>query len=110
MHRSDFDPNKATIAELVSEVLILRADLATIGANFVLEAIHREWCNDYEQWTRIINKRTSRPWFIDRNDLEHDPTLDESGRWSTTLERPPQTLEEVEQQRGTWCAACGVHH
>jgi hypothetical protein len=68
--RSDFDPSRATLAELVQEVLRLRADLAIIAANVVQQAIEREWCGEYEQWARITNKQCSRPHMIDRYEEE----------------------------------------
>jgi hypothetical protein len=72
--KTDFDPSRATIGELVQEVLRLRADIAIMAANVVQQAIERNWCGEYEQWARITNKQMSRPHCIDRTDLESEAT------------------------------------
>jgi hypothetical protein len=117
VYRKDFDANQAPVYELVQEVLRLRADLAIVAASTVQAAIEREWCNEYEQWARITNKMLSRPHLIERHDLLDDPTLDESGRWSATLQQPaapavhPYPTHYRDPQSGApWCAACGFHH
>jgi hypothetical protein len=136
--KPDFDPSRATIGDLVQEVLRLRADIAIMAANVVQQAIEREWCGEYEQWARMTNKQMSRPHCIDRTDLEsddwaeptqaaplptfdanpvyrnpatgvrYDPTLDESGRFSA--EPAHDYLGNPAGPIGTWCAACGTHH
>lgn len=114
--RADFDPSRATVHELVSEVLRLRADLAIVSANFVQAAIERQWCGEYEQWARITNKQLSRPHLIERSDLERDPTIDESGRWTATLRPtsmpagPPDGQYRDPSTGQVWCPACNRYH
>ena len=116
MYRRDFDVNTAPVSELTAEILRLRGDLAIIAASFVQAAIERAWCGEYEQWSRITNKMLSRPHLIERSDLEHDPTIDESGRWSATLAQPatPQGPPDGQYRDPStgqvWCPACNRYH
>jgi len=55
--------------QLVQEVLNLRADIATISAGLVNQAVNRGWCVEYEVWSRHVNRRTSRPHLIFRTEM-----------------------------------------
>ena len=119
MHRRDFDPSSAPVYELVQEVLRLRADIAIMAASVVQQAVEREWCGEYDQWARITNKMLSRPHLIERTDLQDDPSLDESGRWSVNLVRPngdtvnsgPPDGQYRDPSTGqVWCPACNRYH
>jgi hypothetical protein len=116
VYRKDFDANQAPVYELVQEVLRLRSDLAIVAASTVQAAIERGWCNEYEQWARITNKMLSRPHMIERHDLEHDPEMDESGRWQATIAQPltpvgPPDGQYRDPATGqVWCPACNRYH
>lgn len=84
---AELNIDSARVGELAAEVMRLRADLALIAAEFVQQAIDRDWCGEYENWTRIINRRTSRPHFIARTDLN---------------EEQPAAVNQVAEPPGAW--------
>lgn len=91
--RSDFDPTNAPVYLLVEEVLLLRADLARIAAGIVQQALERDWCGEYESWSRIINRQLSRPHLIYREDLTNDPSEHDI---------PPQIANELKALMKRW--------
>jgi hypothetical protein len=98
MHRTPLDLNTATFGQLLAEVLELRADLVSISAEFVREAVERDWCGDYDSWARVMNRKLSRPVFVDRY---------ESGYG---LEANAHDRQQPAPQPSAWCAACNMNH
>ena len=66
-----YEPNIEGMSglQLIQEVLNLRADIATISAGIVNQAVNRVWCVEYEVWSRRVNRTTSRPHLIFRNEM-----------------------------------------